>query len=191
MDNSELYKHIFDDDELYLVDSPEAESNSLQEPKVKYEAKSEVEEKVESVAEEVTPTPVTENNTEEVKADKEPIKFKGANNKSIAILVNYENEEFINAAEEAFLLKILAAVQLSKDDVAIINSQVELTDLQNLNIKTCLVFGENILGDQTSKYQSQIMADINVLFCSNLNTIQSNVEEKKLLWSALQKIFLN
>lgn len=191
MDNSELYKHIFDDDELYLVDTPQFEGNSIQEPEVTYETKSEPKEVKESVIESTTPT--QEKDPEVVK--KEIIQFKGSNNKGVAIIVNYDNEEFINSADEAFLLKILAAVQLSNEDVAIINKannlNLTLEGLNELNCRSCLVFGVNALQGNNPNYRPQAINNITTLFCSNLTSIQSNVEEKKLLWSALQKIFLN
>lgn len=175
MDNSEFYKQLYDD-ELYFIDKP----NTVEEPVETYEHVKLKDTTTESPQKEI---------------EVEPISFKGGNKKGIAILVNYPTDDFINANDESFLLKVLTAVQLTIEDVSIINyalnSHIQAEALSNLNINTCLSFGVNLNNNSKEQYQPHTIYGITILNCSSLAEIQKMVEEKKLLWSNLQKLFLN
>ncbi|HNP19065.1 MAG TPA: hypothetical protein PKL31_11560 [Fulvivirga sp.] len=130
---------------------------------------------------------------EQIAGEAIPINYKGANKKGIAIIVNYPDHEYISADDEAFLLKILSAVKLSAEDVGIINRATNnnLIPLKALESTTCLIFDEKSdLTNGLNPYSITSKDGIDVLWGSPLTTIAIDKVQKKLLWEALQSLFL-
>ncbi|MEQ8924715.1 MAG: hypothetical protein RLO81_02815 [Fulvivirga sp.] len=173
MHNKAFLKYVFDD-ELYVIN--EAQRKVAQGPNAEYSKTEEAEKKEKQVMEKTW-----------------PISFKGQNAKNIIILVNYPAEKHISNQDEQFLLKILSAVSLSLQDVAIINlakNECSIDRLKDFNSSIVLLFGEfeNIPG--LSNYEIKTVEGIKFQKANSLREIQNNVPEKKLLWSNLQKLFL-
>ncbi len=121
------------------------------------------------------------------------VNYKGANKKGIAIIVNYPDQDFINAEDEAFLLKILSAVKLTAEDVAIINkaNNKNLNPLEVLESSTCLIFDEKSdLTNALNPYSVTNKDGVDILWGSPLTAIATDKVQKKLLWEALQALFL-
>lgn len=115
---------------------------------------------------------------------------KGSFNKKILIAVSDSNSQIINDSELDFLLKILSAVKLSVDDVAIINiekSSVDLIDLTNWSATHYISFtGEA----NTTLYEPTSKENIQHLNCHKLGEISKDKGKKQQLWTALQQLFL-
>ncbi|UII30511.1 hypothetical protein LVD17_19655 [Fulvivirga ulvae] len=124
--------------------------------------------------------------------------FKGDNKKRILVIVDQPEEEFINAADESFLSKIIGAIKLDISDIAIVNfpnnNGLNKETLLDFNASKYLVFGvsdSKLFKDNLPPYQAiDIENGKQVLSCSSLTAIASDPTQKKLLWTALQKMFL-
>lgn len=118
----------------------------------------------------------------------------GSFNKKILIAVKDNDNEFISDTDLDFLLKILGAVKLTIDDVAIINTlknEIELSDLKNWAASHYLGFtGEHISQQGSDFYTPTVMAEINCLSCNKLSEIAADKSKKQQLWTALQQLFL-
>ena len=139
----------------------------------------------------------------EAQASPEPtpqisLSYKGANNNGVVIIVNQPEELHINAQDEDFLSKILGAVKLDIQEVAIVNharqQNLNETSLTAIAPRKCIFFGVNtslLLQNQFPAYQCvKFREDLEVLDCDPLATIAADPSKKKLLWTALQKMFL-
>ncbi|WP_157494285.1 DNA polymerase III subunit psi [Fulvivirga imtechensis] len=124
--------------------------------------------------------------------------YKGSNTKKVLIVVDQPDEEFINAEEEGFLGKILNAVKLDLRDVAIMNLQknrgATITSLLSFDATKFLFFGitnKDFFEKDCEQYTLLAFdASRQLLNCSSLAAISQDASQKKLLWSALQKMFL-
>jgi hypothetical protein len=178
MSNSAFLKNFITED-IYVIDGIKTAKNEVKEPASEYTP-------------EVKPVknllPVTE-------VDEVSLNLKGSNNKGVAIIVNYSDQEYIDSADEAFLLKILSAVKFTAEDVAIINlaKTIGLThqNFEILDSSTCLIFDEkSALTQSLNPYEITSHEGINLLWSQPLNIIAKDNVQKKLLWEALQKLFL-
>ncbi|MTI39108.1 hypothetical protein [Fulvivirga lutimaris] len=130
---------------------------------------------------------------EEIKTKPFP-PHKGSFNKKIFIAVQDNDNEFINDSELEFLLKILGAVKLSLDDVAIINaakSKIELTDLMVWSATHYLSFTAEPISQHNSQFYTPFQEDtVQCLSCDKLKEIAADKGKKQQLWTALQQLFL-
>lgn len=118
------------------------------------------------------------------------LKSKGENQKGIVILVSYDNVEIINSTDEQFLLKILGAVKLALSDVAIINLSDHDRNISLPDHSVCLNFNSKADQGESNLYEIQQNNGATTLSCDNLSVIASDTSKKKLLWTALQTLFL-
>lgn len=161
----------FIEEPIYLIEE-EAERNAYQETVEHKEA-----EKVEEPKVEISPLPTF-----------------GSNLKHCIILVNWTEEV---DTEKEFLLKIMASVKRSKNDVLIAmlgNASQEQVDalLAEHNHRQLLDFGTGKLSktDQAEYYTAWKDAGKTYLKAHSLAEIAQDVDKKKLLWKELQQIFL-
>lgn len=128
------------------------------------------------------------------------IQYKGQNKQKILIMVYDEKEEFLSEKDEAFLLKVLQAVQLTINDIALVNCQNledpanNFTALNNISYKTLISFGEIPEALPFSKYlvKYQLNTDEQnrvYLQADALKDIARDRTKKQLLWKNLQEIF--
>jgi len=118
--------------------------------------------------------------------------FMGMNKKGIVILVHDSGADCLPPDHEELLRKILASVQLTMDDVYVINT---------FHYKEApLSFGSRVVsfGDEnlslhseiTEKYKIINVEGIEILPIDSLVQIGQSVELKKKLWSCLKEMFL-
>ncbi|MFT7159194.1 MAG: hypothetical protein ACI9GZ_000360, partial [Bacteroidia bacterium] len=128
MENTEFLKYFINED-LYQIDANEVVV-AKDVPRSKNETEVGVEDPTEKsqispqqeVVSEIS-VPETVQVVEEPLEKIEPaiISYKGGNEKGILILVEDSTDEFLNANDLAYLLKILGAVKLSLADIALVN----------------------------------------------------------------------
>ncbi|MEO1051268.1 MAG: DNA polymerase III subunit psi [Bacteroidota bacterium] len=122
------------------------------------------------------------------------LKYKGENQKSILILVEYESYEFLHADQETLLVKILAAVQLTLADVAVVNmAATDVEQMHTLNWQYVISFGvknEEIFPAPDKMYDMVLEQDKKMILCDPLHEIGLDNDKKRNLWSCLKSTFL-
>lgn len=122
----------------------------------------------------------------------------GNNQKHVLIIVNNPDQYFLTEQELKFLTTILAACQLSMDDVAIVNlSKQEQAVYKELiayfKSRIVLLFDlqPSVFGLPMNfpYYQIQPFAGSSFLYAPSLDTLEKEIEEKKKLWSSLKRLF--
>ena len=118
------------------------------------------------------------------------IEFKGENKRNIGIVVNYTDQQYIDSSDEAFLMKILGAVQLTSDDVAIVNlDKVNKNEVFQLDANQFIFFTKSIHLENINRYSPTTFDGKTVLWANELKLIASDQIEKKALWENLKQIF--
>ncbi|MCH7408374.1 hypothetical protein MM239_03115 [Belliella sp. DSM 111904] len=129
----------------------------------------------------------------EIDADSNALIFEG--NYEKAIMIIYQGSHLEPELRE-FLFKILGAVGCSLKDIALAASEsveeVSPESIDALNPNKILVFGK--LNHTISKLKQNTYEIFNVdgveyLFADDLKDVNSNVNMKKSLWTALQVLF--
>ncbi|MBU3714903.1 MAG: hypothetical protein FGM46_08135 [Ferruginibacter sp.] len=122
----------------------------------------------------------------------------GKNEKKILLMVNDSESLHLNEKDFQFLSGILNACKLNMNDVALLNAnnykKTDFTSIKAfLNPLFLIVFGltnqyckPNIESDN---YEVRLMDNFSFLSTPSLRLISENTEEKKMLWSALKKLF--
>ncbi|MFD2515761.1 hypothetical protein ACFSRY_17955 [Pontibacter locisalis] len=123
----------------------------------------------------------------------------GKNNKGVVILVTVQEEEFQKLPQLGFLQKILSAIGLKSDDVAYLNNVfgaiAKFEDLKReMEVNYIISFASRLDTDlpheKFTLYNPVKVGDVPVVFSLALEKIENDVEQKKLLWGALQQVFL-
>ncbi|GAB3201281.1 hypothetical protein ABID22_003794 [Pontibacter aydingkolensis] len=133
-------------------------------------------------------------------AAKAPGKYKtiGENKKGVVILVTLPEEQFIKLPQLEFLNKILGAIGLQPTDVAYLNNVsgaiAKFEDMQQeLQVNYIISFASrldtDLPHDKFTLYNPVLVGSVPVLFSQSLAMLEHDVEHKKQLWGALQKIF--
>ncbi len=142
-----------------------------------------------------TNTKQTGSDTNGAIAAERPLHFQGSTASGVAIVVNNSDTDFLTTEEKTLLSKILAAIKLQLNDVAVINlkDNDHLTQnlLKEVGIVRCLVFDSNSPLVKADLYEPIQAMGIAFLKCNNLGVISAEVSEKKMLWAQLQKLFLS
>jgi len=134
--------------------------------------------------------------TESLKTD-EPA-FLGRNEKNILIIVNDENAVYLPDEHLQFLIRLLDACKLSLSDTALINinrnSSLNYQILQEkFRPEMILFFGvEPAKLDfplQFPHYQLQSYNKQTYLSSPSLEILAADIQQKKLLWGCLKKLF--
>ena len=124
-----------------------------------------------------------------------PPVFEGNYLKKVLVVVHSAGLDF---AHKELLMKILGAVKLTKEDVAIlpsghITSKADFDWMALEPKKSLIAFGlpdkwkTQIVADH-SLYQIRSHMDYQLVFSEKLEVIAGNVESKKKLWAALQNL---
>lgn len=127
------------------------------------------------------------------------LKYTGKNLKNILILFEDQNEEKLPSTQEVFLGKILHAVNLNFDDVAIVNTahleDALLEQLNHFNAFVQISFG---VKHQALSFKADVpaykiykKADKTFLLADELAVIEKEKEKKILLWNNLKSLFSN
>lgn len=128
------------------------------------------------------------------------IRYKGQNKQEILVIVYDEMEEYLSEKDEALLLKILQAVRLSQDDIALVNMRSlqnqanGFAALNNIPYKTLITFGETPEAFSFREYLVKYKwntDDQNRMYlqADALKDIAHDRTKKELLWKNLQEIF--
>ncbi|WKN43076.1 hypothetical protein [Tunicatimonas pelagia] len=123
----------------------------------------------------------------------------GSNRCKILLLVEELQELHLSDSGKELLEKILLALELSFDDVCLVNvSQCETPDhLEGeLDFKTCISFGMPPEPWQFSNFSRkyEIIRDESqraFLWADPLAEVAADVEKKKMLWLSLKALFLS
>ncbi|UII20962.1 hypothetical protein [Fulvivirga ligni] len=183
-DNSFL--KFFITEPVYHIQGEEIIQNKVEEPEMKIS-------KPESEPEIIEEAP-----KEEIKEEiNQPISIKGSNAKNVIIIVNEPEVEFISDSNEDFLGKILKAVKLDIKEVGLINAannpglnQHNSMDLEGSKFLLFGIESAKIFKDNFPHYQIIELESKQFLSGNSLSEIAKDSELKKLLWTALQKLFL-
>ena len=124
------------------------------------------------------------------------VKYLGENQKNILLLIQNENEAYLNDESFNLLTNILNACKLGMQDVALANvahyTALTLADWQQvINFNRCVIFGigPDQLGVEAPVYQLSAINGITALFSHDLSYIGSDKTLKGRLWMGLQKLF--
>ena len=127
------------------------------------------------------------------------IDFYGQNRKGILILTDYSDEKHLSIGDSEFLKKILQAVNLTFDDIALVNiarhnTPAQLNKVNQFGAKTVIAFGikNESLGavHQTTHYELVDQGEMHVLCADALSTIATDNDKKRKLWTNLKQMFL-
>lgn len=124
--------------------------------------------------------------------------FKGSNRKKVLVVVDQQGHEHISPDDEAFLGKIMNAVRHELQDLAILNLQqnagLTLADMIGFDAEKYLIFGirsGTVSQEEHPPYEIvSVEKSKQLINCSSLGVIAGDASQKKLLWAALQKMFL-
>jgi len=139
------------------------------------------------------PAPQVEEPKERVEL--KPVTTSGQNLKGCIILVDWENGEV--AEEKDLLLKILGSVKRTENDVLIAHAsgtsqeQIEAL-LAEQNHRHVLDFGTARLAQLSpaNTYEIKENGPKKYLKADPISVISADIEKKKVLWKALQEMFL-
>jgi hypothetical protein len=112
--------------------------------------------------------------------------YKGGFAKKIAVLVEQRAMEYVTEAEEAFLLKVIAAVDMGLEDIAIINLANTPGWASELQPDKIISFGT---AQDTPLYEVQVNDEGPSFHADTLTDIMSDVALKRKLWQGLQIMF--
>jgi hypothetical protein len=125
------------------------------------------------------------------------VKFYGGNKQKILILVEDVEAEFIGEKDKEFLGKVLGAIKLTYNDVALVNtfknSSLSFQDyLNQIDFTKLILFGKEPVGLTDSgilKYKISTKGDVEILHADILSEIQDDKNKKVKLWEELKKFF--
>lgn len=129
-----------------------------------------------------------------------PAKYKtiGENRKGVVILVTLPEEQFVQLPQLEFLNKILGAIGLKPSDVAYLNNVsgaiAKFEDMQQeLQVNYIISFASRLdtelPHEKFTLYNPVLVGDVPIIFSQTLAMLEHDVEHKKQLWGALQKVF--
>ena len=125
------------------------------------------------------------------------IDYRGENLKEILVLVEEGDHPFLNQRDEAFLTKVLLAVDVSMNDIALVNiagiDEARINDVGNLPHGLQLCFMESVPGALSqpglNPYENITHDGKKVLWCDPLQSIAADKALKIKLWQQLKLIF--
>jgi hypothetical protein len=127
--------------------------------------------------------------------------FLGKNLRSISVLVESREDEFMPEEQRVFLQKILGACKCSLDDVAIINTYIHPITIENLKLQfhpdIIFLWGSMPAFTGLPKHLPDLTVvtweNTKLLYIAQAEFMSRDSPEaqalKRLLWNALQKIF--
>ena len=122
----------------------------------------------------------------------------GENRKGVVILVTLPEEQFVKLPQLEFLNKILGAIGLKPTDVAYLNNVsgaiAKFEDMQQeLQVNYIISFASrldtDLPHDKFTLYNPVLVGNVPVIFSQALAMLEHDVEHKKQLWGALQRVF--
>jgi hypothetical protein len=129
-----------------------------------------------------------------------PYSTLGSNANGLVIIVRMDPVRFQRLPKNVFLNNLLKAIRLIVEDVVIINVESHLpvalsTLRQKLAAKQIIGFGKNLLDVavyKTQLYEPVLLVnDVAYLPAAEIELLEEDTSRKKLLWQAMQRMFLN
>jgi hypothetical protein len=127
------------------------------------------------------------------------IRYLGNNSRNILIIIDEKEHAFLGDAELSFLIAVFNACTVTMENIALVNSSDnKLVTYENLmkQFRPAIVLFFGIepqhLGFpvQIPMYQVQQYNKQQYMCAPALQVLAAEVEQKKLLWAALKKIFM-
>ncbi|SHJ52477.1 hypothetical protein SAMN02745146_3348 [Hymenobacter daecheongensis DSM 21074] len=128
-----------------------------------------------------------------------PYSTLGSNPNGLVILVRMDAVRFQRLPKNVFLNKLLMAIRLIMEDVVLINVESHLpvalsTLRRKLAAKQVIGFGKNLLDVavyKTQLYEPVLLVnDVAYLPAAEIELLEEDNSRKKLLWQAMQRMFL-
>ncbi|WP_114778876.1 hypothetical protein [Botryobacter ruber] len=133
------------------------------------------------------------------KASAAPFDIIGSNGKGVVVLVTLPDAAFRALPQQEFLRKILQAIGLSPADVAFVNNvsgqvaQFEALEAA-LEVSYIISFASRIDTQHPHEkfmlYKPVVVDQVPIVFSQSLAVLDTDQEQKKLLWNALRQVFL-
>lgn len=127
-----------------------------------------------------------------IAAEKRPA-YMGGNKKQVAVIVDNPSARHIDETDQSFLLKVLGALQLALDDVAIINMSRETAlsakVIAALPCTRCILFAPHTTLVKATPYHPIEAEGVTFIKSTSLENLRNDVLEKKKLWVALKNVF--
>ncbi|SMB99144.1 hypothetical protein SAMN00120144_0036 [Hymenobacter roseosalivarius DSM 11622] len=129
-----------------------------------------------------------------------PYSTLGSNANGLVIIVRMDPERFRRLPKNVFLNNLLKAIRLIVEDVVLINVESNLpvalsTLRQKLAAKQIIGFGKNLLDVavyKTQLYEPVLLVnDVAYLPAAEIELLEEDTSRKKLLWQAMQRMFLS
>jgi len=148
------------------------------------------------------PEPVEKqvNEVEQTTTEKQyvPPVYSGLFTKKVLVLIHSAG---LNFEHKELLLKILGAIQLSKEDIAILpsghlKSKDDFDWMLQVDKSILLAFGlpdkwKLQISNQIENYKIERIKGFQLLFSDNLSMVSNDVKVKQQLWKALQQLTVN
>ena len=124
--------------------------------------------------------------------------YEGENNKYVLVAYKNPDSSAISQAQRDFLLKILGAVNLTINDVALLNLAnypgAAVGDMKNyLGTSKLLAFADGDTGLDVpafdTPYTPADFLGMKVIKSNSFNTIMPDPDQKRKLWSGLKQLF--
>ena len=121
----------------------------------------------------------------------------GQNLKEILVLIDEPDQKLLNPADEAFLEKVLMAVDVDLNDIALVNiagmNQAQMKDVRMVphGLRFCFMekIPDALQEPGLMRYQNMLCEGRRILWCGTLGSISRNKELKIELWQELKLLF--
>lgn len=142
--------------------------------------------------------PPAENSIPPIAQTSPPFTVWKRNRNRVVIIYNNQQTVYLNPDEETLLAKILAAVKLQIEDVELVNihnhreslAEILKDKLVNQLISFGIELRELDIRIPLTAYRVTRVEGIDILLADSLFELQLNTDKKKMLWHALQGMFL-
>ena len=114
------------------------------------------------------------------------LQYKGGFSSKVVVLVNQAEADFTTEAEEAFLLKVIEAVNMGLEDIAIINLTNSSEWANELQPGKILGFG---ISTDVEPYEVHVTEKNTQFYGYHLSKIMEDVQLKRKLWEGLKIMF--
>ncbi|MDN5213963.1 hypothetical protein QQ020_17945 [Fulvivirgaceae bacterium BMA12] len=175
-------------EDLYYIESESTHTSTEKSPLIQTDNK----ETHTETAPEVMPGKAENTEAEGLRID-----FKGENLKNILVLIEEPNGSYLKSEDEAFLEKVLKAVDINLIDIAIVNysslSEEQARKIEAVPHWLCLGFMEALPAPwatlATERYQTIQHDENKILWGHPLKSIAGDKDMKVRLWQQLKLLF--
>ncbi len=124
--------------------------------------------------------------------------WQGNNRQQVVVLINYPGNQYLDEKQRGLLGKILSAVNLDFDDIALINlahyhEKHSLGKLTEPGAQYLIAFGvsQNDIAAERNLIKNEIFSRnrIQMLFTASLEDLEKDRNKKVTLWNNLKRMF--